>query len=789
MALLPQTVSHYRIVRQLGKGGMGEVFLAEDARLNRQVALKILPPQSTEDPTLVRRFTQEARSVSALSHPNIAQIYDVGEEAGIRFIAMEYVEGQPLTELVHRGPLEPERIIDIGSQIADALDEAHTKRIIHRDIKAQNILVTARGQVKVLDFGLAKLVQGQASEQASTDFRTDSGVVLGTVDYMSPEQALGRPVDHRSDLFSLGVVLYLLATGRLPFAGISITEKIDRILHQEPDPITRFSSTAPTELERIIRKCLQKEADRRYQTARELLVDLRNLQSDGAGRAVPAPGARRFPILITAAAGAVLAVTLLLTRDDQPRGQLGVVGPNQVDSIAVLPLASLSTDQSQEYFAEGLTELLTTELAKLPTIKVISQSSSQQYRGEKAQQLAEIARDLKVNGIVRGTVVQAEGRMRVTAQLIHAPSGAFLWAETYERARGDLFALQSEIARSIAQRVQGRLTPQQQQRFMRPRAVSEEATQWYLKGRHEWNKRTLEGMKQALDSYQQALQSDPQFALAYAGIADYYSVLPFYSSFAPKETFPKAKEAALKAVELDPSLAEAHASLAYIKTYYEWDWQGAEQDFRRALELRPSSAEVHHRYSRYLTTVGRHQEAMAELKRAQELDPLSKLLHANLAMILYFARRYDDAIEQLQQTLELDPKFSTAHWGLGLSYQQKGMMKESIAALEKAREISPRSVNALASLGNAYAASGERAKARAILADLRKQSRQKYVSAYQFALIHAGLGENDEALRWLEQAHDERATLLTYAGMDPRFDPLRSDPRFTSLLRRIRLPV
>ena len=536
---------------------------------------------------------------------------------------------------------------------------------------------------------------------------------MGTVHFMSPEQALGRDTDSRTDIFSIGVVLYLLATARLPFSGGSTTATIDRIVHAEPEAIARFNYAIPADLERVVRKCLEKDRERRYQTARELVVDLRNLQRavSSAGSAPPEPHAVARPSrawwIVPFAAIAGLAGWILLSPRSRVPEASPLPAPVRIDAIAVLPLTSLSSEPGQEYFVSGLTELLTTELARLPSIKVISPRSVGEYGGEKARNLPEIARALNVQALVQGTVAQAGDRVRITAQLVHVPDNALIWADSFERTRADLFALQGEVARAIATRIEGRLSPQVAERFASARPVAAEASQLYLKGRYEWAKRTPEGMKQALDAYQQALQVDPGFALAYAGIAEYYSVLPFYSSFAPKETFPKAKEAVLQALELDPSLPEARALLGYIKTYYEWDWPGAEQEFRKALELRPSNADLHHWYSRYLTTLGRHDEAMAELRRAHELDPLSRLLHANLAMILYFARRYDDAIEQLQRTLELDPKFPTAYWGLGLSYEQKGMTREAFTALEKARELSPRSLNTLASLGHAYAVGGE----------------------------------------------------------------------------------
>jgi serine/threonine-protein kinase len=804
--MLPESFSHYRIIRQLGKGGMGEVFLAEDTRLNRKVALKILPPQSGDDPTLSKRFVREGRAAAAITHPNVAQIFDVGDEGGIHFIAMEYVEGRPLADLIRNGPLDTPRLLDFATQIADGLDEAHSRGVVHRDIKPENIVVTARERLKILDFGLAKLSRTkQAGPDSATDYRTESGIVMGTVNYMSPEQALGRNTDHRTDLFSTGVTLYALATGRRPFDGGSSTETIDRIVHAHPDAIARYNYSVPAELERIVRKCLEKDPERRYQSARDLLVDLRNLQraedpsaavvasNDQRTSVLPATtrriNSRRLAVGSAALVVAALIAVLVMRRLDSGSSELAATAAREISAIAVLPLTNLSPQPGQEYIVDGLTELLTTELAKLPSLKVIAPGSVEGYRDEKTRKLPEIARKLRVQGLVQGTVMESGERIRITAQLVDGPSETVLWADTFEGTRGGLFDLQSDVARAIATRIQGRLTPMLQERFKPPRAIAAAASQLYLKGRYEWNKRSPDAMKQARDYYEQALQIDPNFALAYAGIADYYSVLPFYSSFAPHETFPKAKEAVVKALQLDPSLAEAHASLAYIKVYYERDWPGADVDFRRALELRPSHADLHHRYSRYLTTLGRHEDALSEIRRAQELDPLSQLLHANVAMIYYFARRYDEAIGALQRTLELDPKFPTAHWGLGLSYQQKGMMTESVQALEKARDLSPRSVNTLASLAHAYAVAGSRAKARQILEELQRQAKGKYVSAFQFALIHVGLGENDEAMRWLEQANVERATLLTYVNRDPRFDPIRDDPRFRDLVQRIRLPL
>ncbi|HVT43490.1 MAG TPA: protein kinase [Thermoanaerobaculia bacterium] len=789
---VPEAISRYRIERLLGAGGMGRVYLAEDPNLHRRIALKVLAPESAADPEIRRRFCQEAFAASAISHPNVAQIYEIGEEGGAPYIAMEYVEGESLAARLQAGPLPPAKITSIGIEVAGALEEAHARGVVHRDIKPANLVIDRRESIKVLDFGVAKLQQEVGGDEP-TRVRTATGRVIGTVDYMSPEQALGRDVDGRSDLFSLGCVLYEMTTGRRPFRGQSVTETLSKVIHDDPEPIGRFSDDAPPELIRIIRKCLEKDRERRYQSARDLLIDLRNLERDDASTAptaviAPAPTAaspRRTHWLIGGAVLlAVVAGAFILWSQ---RRDATIPAAPTIRSLAVLPLEEIGRDEADEYFADGLTELLVTELAKVPSLRVISRTSVLSYAPQN-KRLPEIARDLGVEGIVQGTVQRVGGRVRITARLMHGPTDSHLWAHSFESGLDDLFGLQTQIARAVVTHIEGNLSPRHAARLDARPAVNAEASQSYLRGRFEWNKRTPESMKNALELYREALQVDPSFALAHAGIANYYSVLPFYSSVAPRESFPQAKEAALKALQLDPSLAEAHASLGYIRLYYDWDWTGAEKEFRRARELQPSFADLHHWYSRFLTTMGRHEEALAELEKAHKLDPLSRVLPANKGMILYFARRYDEALGQLQTALELDPAFPVAHWGLGLCYVVQGKFDDSLASLEKAIEISPRSINTLASLGHVYALAGRKEKAQEILAQMDEQSKLRYVSAYHFALIHVGLGNHDDAIRWLEKAYDERSTLLTYVGMDPRFDPLRSDPRLGSILDRAGVP-
>jgi TolB-like protein/thioredoxin-like negative regulator of GroEL len=456
--------------------------------------------------------------------------------------------------------------------------------------------------------------------------------------------------------------------------------------------------------------------------------------------------------------------------------------------LAVLPLENFSNDPTQEYFSDGMTEALITELAQISALRVISRTSVMQYKGAK-KPLPQIARELNVDAIVEGSVLRSEGKVRITAQLVQAAPERHLWAKSYERDLRDIMSIQSKVAQSVAEEIRIKLTEQEESRLQKPRLVKPEAHDAYLRGRYYWNKGEREDAEKARKYFEQALEKDPHYAQAYAGLADYYSVLPFYSGSTPDEVFPKAKAAVAKALELDDSLAEAHASRAYILTYYDWNWTDAEREFQRALALNPNEATAHHRYSRYLSSLGRVDEALGEIKRAQELDPLSPLIRANVGVVYYFGRNYDSAINQLQNVLKENQGFSVAHWGLGLAYEQKGMQAEAIGELERADALSKhRSTNTIASLGHAYATAGQKAKARKILEELQGHAKQENISGYQFALVFAGLGEKDRSFEALEKAFRERSTLLTYLKMDPRFDPLRSDPRFQDLLHSIGLP-
>jgi eukaryotic-like serine/threonine-protein kinase len=788
----------YEIVEMVGAGGMGEVYRARDTVLGREVAIKILPPIFARDADRLRRFEQEARAAAALNHPNILSIHQLGNHDGAPYLVSEFLEGETLRLRLERGPLPVSTALDYTLQLVNGLASAHEKGIVHRDLKPENLFLTTNGLLKILDFGLAKLRGSEefgAPETAMTQgSSTLPGIVMGTIGYMSPEQVRGQQVDHRSDIFALGAIFYEFLSARRAFQGNTPADILTAILMHDPPSLIGTSPNITPPLDRIIRRCLEKDPNERFQSAKEVgfalkaLSDLPASLRTDAPKVPYAPPSRRLStrravslagLILVAVLGLVVASNVGGLRD-----RLWEAG--RIQSLAVLPLANLSGDPAQDYFADGMTEAMITELAQISALRVISRTSVMRYKGAK-KSLPEIARELHVDSVVEGSVLRSGGKVRITAQLIQAIPERHLWAKSYDGDLRDVMAIQSQVARSVAGEIRVKLTPQEESRLHNARPVKPDAHDAYLRGQYYRRKGGLENVEKARQYFEQALDSDPLYAPPYAALADYYSVLPFYTNATPDEVFPKAKAAVARALELDDSLAQAHASLAYIHTYYDWDWAAAEQEFQRSLQLNPNDATVRHRYSRYLSTVGRIDDALREIRRAQELDPLSQIAKANVGVIYYFARQYDLAMKSLNDVLKEDPKFDTGYWGLGLIYEQKGMPAEAAAQMEKAAALSP-DPNTMASLAHAYGLSGQKEKAQKILGQLEAQAKTENISGYQFALIYVGLGEKEKALAALERAFQERSTLLTYSKMDPRFDPIRSDVRFIGIQRRIGLP-
>jgi TolB-like protein/Tfp pilus assembly protein PilF len=781
----------YEILAPLGKGGMGEVYRARDTRLGREVAVKVLPASLSTDPDRLHRFEGEARAASALNHSNILTVHDFGSERGAPYVVTELLDGETLRDRLSGGRLPARKALDYAAQVARGLAAAHEKGIVHRDLKPENLFVTKDGRVKILDFGLAKLTHPEASgaplTQAPTETRgTEPGVVMGTVGYMSPEQVRGQLADHRSDIFSFGAVLYETLTGERAFRGDTAVETMNAILKEDPPELARTVDEIPPSLERIVRRCLEKIPDERFQSARDLAFALAETQiAPTAVGHISGPSPRRGRLLVRSALGfAALLIALLAINAPKLRRQwMRTAEASRVRSLAVLPLENLSGDPEQEFFADGMTEALIADLGKIRALRVISRTSAMRYKGSK-KSLPEIARDLDVDAIVEGSVLQSGGRVRITAQLIQAATDRHLWSESYERDLRDILTLQSDVAQAIAKEIRIAVSPQEQARLAKNRRVDPEAHRSYLLGRYWWNKRSAEGFQKALQYFEQAIAKDPTFAAAYAGLSDTYSSLGYYV-LRPREAFPKARAAAAKALELDDTLAEVHASFGNIAFVYDWNWVAAEKSLKRSIELSPGYAPAHHWYSLLLSALGRLDEASAEIRRALELDPLSLIMNHNVGLQLYYARRYDEAIEQYRKTLEMDPHFSITRLMLMYAYAEKGMFREAIA---QAEGISHSNAVRRAALAYAYARAGDRPQALGLVADDTAGSERDHAAPEVIAIAYVGLGEKDEAFAWLEKSYEEHTSFATFLKPSPFFDPLRSDPRFAELLRRLGLP-
>jgi serine/threonine-protein kinase len=814
MSLESGTVlGRYEIRSLLGAGGMGEVYLARDTELERTVALKVLPAEVASDQQRMLRFVQEARAASALNHPNIITIHEIGRTESAPFIATEYINGVTLRQRLTDGRMPVKEALEIAAQVAGALTTAHLAGIVHRDIKPENIMVRPDGYVKVLDFGLAKLTEGSITDGSDPDaatlamINTTPGAIMGTIKYMSPEQARGLRINEQTDIWSLGVVLYEMLTGRLPFEGPTASDILVAILERAPAPLLPQRPEVPAALAELITQALcKKTADRCRTTAemrerlneikreldfRDSLNSLAQASPDAAATMLSESGnglsANRHSSSFAEPGRVAAANSSASSRSSQaaPRKRRSS-RQKAIDSLAILPFVNVSDNPETEYLSDGITESIINSLAQLPKLKVMARSTVFRYKG-RDQDPQEIGHTLGVKVVLTGRIHTLGDRLIISTELVDVADGTQRWGEKYNRQFADIFSVQDEIAQEISEKLRLKLSGEEQKRLTKRHTDNIEAYQLYLKGRYFWNKRTQEGLRKGMDFFRQAIDLDQNYALAYAGLADSYSFLGLHRVVPPSEILPQAKAVSLKALEIDDSLAEAHTSLAYVKMIYDWDWTGTEQEYKRSLKLNPNDASTHSYYAQFLSAMGRHDEAIREIKRAQELDPLSSIINALVAYMYLLARRYEETAEQIRKTLALDPDFFWIHTGLGWLCEQQGRYREAIAAHQRAVQLTKGSMGTLAALGRAHALAGEVDAAQKILRDLLDGGGQPYVVPFDIATIYAGLGEVDEAFAWLEKAFAARYGWLIWLNIEPRWDSLRADPRFTDLVGRIGL--
>jgi serine/threonine-protein kinase len=746
-------IGPYEILALLGAGGMGEVYRARDTRLLRDVAVKTLPIDFAQDPERMRRFEQEARSTGALSHPNILAVYDVGTDGPVAYFVVELLEGEPLRSLLSREQLSARSAVHYGVQIASGLAAAHGKGIIHRDLKPENIFLTRDGIIKILDFGLAKLAKPESEQSASqlpTTPTTDPGILVGTVSYMSPEQVRGQDVNERSDIFSFGIILFEMLAGTRPFRGTTSADLMSSILRDEAD-YNSLVHSCPAELIRVLAHCLEKNPSNRFQSTRDLTFALRMIEAN-------------------------LFV-------DTSKEQKRLKSDAQTHSIAVLPFIDMSPQKDHEYFCDGLAEELINALTKIESLRVAARTSAFQYKSHQAD-IREIGRQLNVETILDGSVRKAGKRLRITAELIGTTDGYHMWSEKYDRDFDDIFSIQDEIAHTIVQTLQLKLTESTDKKLVQRYTNDMEAYNLYLKGRHHWRSRTHSGLQKSIEYFQEAIQKDPQYALAYSGLADSFSILGFYAFIPAMEAYSKAMEAAEQSLKLDPMLAEGHLSLGAVFLYFDYNWTRGEAAIKRSIELDPKLAVAHCWYSGFLTLAGRYDESAIEAQKALELDPLSPLFASFAGFNLIWRRQYDQALNELYKALEIDPQFLLAVWYSGMAYMNKGAYEKAIEYLQRSVEISEESSFFQSYLAMAYGFAGDNKRANELLEKMKKTAETKYVAPFHFARGYLGLKQIDQVFIELEKAYQERNVLI-YLPNAPEFDSIRSDPRFNAILSKV----
>jgi serine/threonine-protein kinase len=791
-------IDQFRVDNELGRGGAGVVYLAHDTKLDRKVAIKSIPPDLTDNSKARSRFKREAKLLASLNHPNIATIFDILEQdEGTGYLILEYIAGDTLRERLGHGPINIREALAIAEQIAEALTVAHEHGIIHRDLKPANVKITPEHKVKVLDFGIAKWTAEKEVAQQTT--LTEPGRIIGTPAYMSPEQARSTPVDHRSDIWSFGCVLYEMLTGELPFKGETLSDTVAGILEHEPD-WERLPQATPTNIRVLLRRCLEKDPHRRLQHMGDARLEISETITGSVSSWTGPTGSdhkvlpplRQVLIWSLFAAVAILAcvgLALLYQRPwaDQPQvaSPTTTVEEQSQPSIAVLPFVNMSADPNQEYFCDGMAEELINALSQIEDLRVIARTSAFSFKGKDVT-VHDIGSQLNVATILEGSVRRAEDRLRITAQLVDTTDGHHLWSQRYDRDMGDVFAIQDEITSAIVDRLKPKLLGRERAKLTKRRTVDLEVYNSYLQGLFFCNKRTEADLKKAIKHFQDAIQKDPNYAPAYAGLALSYSFLPIYSPLPPREVIPKAREMALKALEIDETLAEAHASLGHIKAWYEWDWAGADKHFKLAIESNPRYASAHKWHAETLMYRARFDEAIKEIEQALELDPVSVVINRDLGTVYYFSGQFDRAIDVSKKTIEMDPSIPHARLTLGLAYLAKSMYEDALKEYQEERELSGHAWAELG-IGHVYAKMGKPEETRSVLDKLFERSETEYVSLLILACFHFVLGEDDKGFKLLNKAYEEHDPRLHYLKVGSEFDNVRSDPRCIELLKKMNL--